>query len=141
MVHQILSYLLNLVISHWSTVLAYTGAGGGVSVLLQFLKKLRKWESGAWIQLVLGIITTATAASAYIIRNYTTSPLPTIFGNFAPKILVAALVVYHLAVSPLSKYIEKNLVPFFTAIKSQVAQLKAEKTPPTPPVDTTTSFS
>lgn len=124
---QVLTYLQNLIITHWTVILTYMSAGGGISVLLQFMKRLRKWESSAWIEFALGTMTSLTAATNYVINNYITSPLPTIFGDLAPKILVASLVTHRLLVSPLSKLIEQRLVPWVVDLKKAIAELKAEK--------------
>lgn len=124
---QLLIYIQNIILTHWTVILSYFGAGGGIATALQFVKRLRKWESTAWIEFVLGLMTTATAAANYIISHYTTSPLPTIFGNFAPKILLAALITHRILVSPLSALIEKKLVPWVTEFKMAVAELKAAK--------------
>src|SRR5882757_2203964 len=104
---EVFNYLRNLFTTHWLVILTYLGAGGGVSITLQVIKKLRKWDSKAWIELVLGIMASLTATTEYIINNYTTSPLPTIFGDFAPKILLASLLVHRILVSPLTKSIEQ----------------------------------
>lgn len=142
---QVLNYLQNLLVTHWEVILSYLGAGGSVSVVLQFVKRLRKWESTAWIEFVLGTMTSITAATNYIINNYVTSPLPTIFGNFAPKILLASLLVHRILVSPLSKLIEQKLIPWIANLKMAIAELKAAKAASTTtqkaiPKDSTTTF-
>lgn len=124
---EALEYIQNFLLSHWQVIGTYLLAGGGISVVLQFVKKLRKWESKAWIEFVLGFLTTLTATADYVVNNYVTSPLPTIFGDFAPKILLAALLVHRIAVSPLTKFVEKQVVPFVFDLKEAMAQLKAEK--------------
>jgi hypothetical protein len=127
---HILTYLHTFVITHWTVILTYLATGGGISVVLQFLKRLRKWESSAWIELALGIMTSLTAITNYVISNYASSPLPTIFGNYAPKILVASLIVHRLLVSPLFKLVEQRFIPYIKDLNSAVAQLKAEKVIP-----------
>ncbi len=130
---ELLQYLHDFSATHWEVILSYLGAGGTISVLLQFVKKLRRWDSGAWIQFVLVTMTSVAATANYVINNYITSPLPTIFGNFAPKILLAALIVHRLAVSPLSKLIEQKFIPFLITLKQAVNQLEAEKNPAAQP--------
>lgn len=102
-------YALHWLANNWQTVLGYLLAGGGVSTVLQFIKRLRKWDNAAWIQSVLFLFSALAALSDYIINDYATSPLTTTFGNIAPKIFVAALVMHRVAVSPLFKLAEKGL--------------------------------
>ena len=72
-------------------------------------------------------MTSLTAAADYVVNNYITSPLPTIFGDFAPKILLSALLLHRLAVSPLTKLVERHLVPFFAVLKTTKAQFRADR--------------
>lgn len=105
----LISYGINYLQDNYVTILAYLAAGGGVSLVLQFIKKLRKWDNKSWIQLVLGAFTVVAATADYVINNYATSPLSTIFGDQAPKILAAAMIMHRIAINPASKSIEKWL--------------------------------
>lgn len=109
---DILSILQNgvsYIAANSTAIVAYLAAGGGISVALQVLKKMRKWERSAWIQFVLAVFSVATAAADYVINNYTTGPVPQIFGDMAPKILVAAMLMHRIAINPLSKLIEQQV--------------------------------
>ncbi len=104
-----------------TTILAYLAGGAGVSALLQLFKKLRKWESKAWIQTVLAIFSGLAATADYVINNYATSAMPTIFGDMAPKILVAALLMHRVAVNPLTKVAEKAIKNYISTRAEKVA--------------------
>jgi len=107
--HEAFVYVTNYLRENYVTILTYLGAGGGISLALQFLKKLRHWEKSAWIQFVLGVFTVLASTADYVINNYSTGPIPTIFGDMAPKLLAAAMIMHRVAVSPLTKLIQKQI--------------------------------
>ncbi len=119
--HALVTYTLDYLQANWTTITAYLAAGGGVSVLLQLFKRLRKWESKAWIQFVLAVFSGLAATADYIISNYNTSPLSQIFGDMAPKILVAALLMHRIAVNPISKLVEKYVQGLVTKAATKAA--------------------
>ena len=132
--HELLSYGYQFLQNNWTTILAYLGAGGGLSIALQFAKKLRKWESSAWIQFVLGIMTVLTSSADYYINNYTTSPATRILGDLAPKLFVAAVVMHRIAVNPLTKVLENNLGGFVAGFKGGMQSYKDVPVAPVIPV-------
>lgn len=102
-------YVLHWLANNWQTVAGYLLAGGGVATVLQFIKRLRNWDNAAWIQSVLFLFSGLAGLADYIINDYATSPLTTALGTLAPRILIAALVMHRIAVSPLFKLAEQGL--------------------------------
>lgn len=126
-------YLLHYLARNWETILGYLLAGGGVSTVLQFIKRLRNWDNAAWIQSVLFLFSGLAALADYVLNDYATSPLTTTFGNIAPKILVAALVMHRIAVSPLFKlgetWLESALAKFGTVRRDGLIYRVLKKAP------------
>lgn len=137
-----LTFIVHYANQNWGTILTYLLAGGGVSVALKFMSRLRKWESAAWQELVLGVFSAVAALSNWIINNYATSPLASL-GNVGPRILVAAMFMHRVAVNPLTSVLEKKVLFYLKAGKFYKEELVKEtaSSQQTPvPDDSATAF-
>lgn len=139
---EILNFIGHYASQNWDTILTYLLAGGGISVALKFLSRLRKWESAAWKEFVLGLFSAVAALSNWIINNYATSPLASL-GNVGPRILVAAMFMHRVAVNPLTSLLENKVAFYLKAGKYYKEELVKESatSQQTPaPDDSATAF-
>lgn len=105
----IIHYFTSLPPATWTTVLSYVGGATGIATFLQIIKRKYKIDGPKLISFLLGVFSLIASGADYLISHVATSPLPTIFGN-GSKLLAAAFFVHRFAVSPVSAWIEKQLL-------------------------------
>jgi len=109
------------------TVTGFLAAGGGLSAFIELLKRVRKWESGAFIQLMLGVWTLLAAVAEYIVTNTNAAdPLARLFGSLWPSLFLSAVVMHRAAISPVSRLIVAKLAER-KDFKETVRAYRAEK--------------
>lgn len=139
MLQHIINYLSTVNYAQaGETITSFLAAGGGLSVLIQLLKRTRKWESSSFIQLMLGAFGLLAATADVVIKHSGSGdPLALLFGHVWPTLVVAAMVMHRLAINPLTNLVEKSIVSTLKDAKAYRAE-KATVAPPVivePPVD------
>ena len=124
---DIIQYLSSLPMSTWTTLLSYLGGAAGIATALQLIKRKYKLDGPKLVSFLLGVFSLVTSGADYLITNAATSPLPTILGN-GSKLLAAAFFVHRFAVSPLSAWIEKQLLSLITDANNYRSMTKAPDT-------------
>lgn len=128
---DLITYLASLNWQHIGLVLgSFLAAGGGLSTLIQLLKRLRKWESAAFIQLMVGVFSLLAALADYILTN-NNSGLSNVFGSVWPSLIVAAMFMHRVAINPLTKLIEGQIMSTLKDAKAYRSE-KASVAPPPP---------